>query len=92
MHITKTYDKKILETTGNHKLAHLVNQLLYWFIKYPNGFFKFIEPCKHRAYKKGDSWAEVLGCSRRHFSRLFDQIAIRYMSKTLFLQEEDFSD
>lgn len=82
-------NKKIRDITGSYILAYLVNELLYWFKKYPDGFYKFIGPCKHRAYKKGDSWAEVLGCAARHFSRLFDKIGTRYTSKTKFLQEKD---
>ncbi len=82
-------DKKIRDITGSYILAYLVNELLYWFKKYPDGFYKFIGPCKHRAYKKGDSWSEVLGCAARHFSRLFDKIGTRYTSKTKFLQEKD---
>lgn len=89
MQTTKTFNKKILDTTRSYILALLVNELLYWFKKYPDGFYKFIGPCKHRAYKKGGSWSEALGCTARHFSRLFDLIGTRYTSKTKFLQEKD---
>jgi len=43
-----------------------------------------MEPCSHRLYKKGDSWAEELGCERRCFARSFKKIGIKYISRMEF--------
>jgi len=53
-------------------------------------FYKFIEPSSNqRAYKEGDSWTEELCVSRKTFARAFDQIGIRYKSKTSFREAKD---
>ncbi|OJX08958.1 MAG: hypothetical protein BGO76_06415 [Caedibacter sp. 38-128] len=69
----------------------LKGQLDYWFSKskYTKGFYKFLEPCKHPLYRAGDSWSEELGCSRRIFNTAFDNIGIRYNSKTAFMNAQD---
>lgn len=71
------------------KLGLIIGQLEYWFKLKPKGFYKFLEPCKHPLYKVGDSWAEELGLSRRQFNKIFDEIGIRYKSKTAFKNEPD---
>lgn len=70
-------------------LAILQHQMSYWFSKYPAGFYKFIEPCKHPLYKLGDSWTEEIGYSRPVFNKAFDAIGVRYKSKTEFMQASD---
>jgi hypothetical protein len=64
----------------------LMQQLDYWFERYPNGFFKFLEPCEASGYQSGDSWCEELGISADEFRNAFDQIGIRYKSKKEFDQ------
>lgn len=68
------------------KVPLLIGNLEYWFSKekFSKGFFKFIEPCQHRLYKEGDSWAETLGWKRDLFKKVFDQIGTRYVSKTSY--------
>lgn len=61
----------------------VMQQLDYWFEKYPHGFFKFLEPTgKSRDYKRGKSWSEELNCSAEEFVTAFDKIGVRYKSKT----------
>ncbi len=60
-----------------------------WFEGYPEGFYKFLEPSDHPAYKNGDSWTEELGMSRHEFRTAFDKIGIRYKSKSDFDQAVD---
>ena len=60
----------------------LMQQLEYWFDKYPDGFYKFTEPCNHEAYKEGDSWCEELGFSRSEFTTAFNGLGMKYKSKT----------
>ena len=67
----------------------LQGQLNYWFSKKPQGFYKFLEPCKHPLYKQGDSWSEELGLSRRVFNSTFDAIGVRYKTKTEFMKAKD---
>lgn len=76
-----SYDKGIL----------IIDMLEKWFKidRFKNGFYKFLEPCDHPLYRKGDSWVEELGCVRISFNRAFDQIGIRYKSKSAFLKETD---
>lgn len=60
----------------------LLQQLDYWFERYPDGFWKFLAPCEdHSAYTKGNSWTEELGMSGDEFRTAFDQIGVRYKSK-----------
>jgi hypothetical protein len=71
---------------GSAKVPCLMGYLEYWFSKekFYKGFFKFIEPCAHRLYKQGDSWAESLGWKGDTFKKMFDQIGVRYTSKTAY--------
>jgi hypothetical protein len=61
-----------------------MQQLDYWFNKYPNGFYKFLSPCENKHYKTGDSWCEELNFSKDEFRTAFDQIGIRYASKKTY--------
>ena len=63
----------------------LMQQLDYWFEKYPDGFWKFLEPCiGHSAYRPGKSWKEELGMSADEFRTAFEQLGVRYKSKKEF--------
>lgn len=59
-----------------------MQQLEYWFDRSGDGFYKFLEPCQHAAYREGDSWVEELGFSSEEFRTAFDKIGIRYKSRT----------
>ena len=60
----------------------LMQQLDYWFVRYPDGFYKFLEPCEHTAYIEEKSWTEELSLSADEFRTAFDQIGVRYKSAT----------
>lgn len=60
----------------------LMTQLEYRFSSMPDGFYKFLSPCDHYAYKLKDSWTEELGFSEDEFRSAIDHIAVRYLSKT----------
>lgn len=63
--------------------AILMQQLEYWFDKYPDGFYKFMSPCPdHEHYTEGDSWTEELGFNVSEFRTSFDSIGKRYTSKS----------
>lgn len=79
----------IKSSIGCEKATLILGRLEYWFEKYANGFYKFVEPCEHLLYRKGDSWAEEIGFSRKIFAKSFDLIGVRYKSKSAFNQAKD---
>ena len=63
--------------TGSPLATILLSQVAYWWDKSgAKPFYKFKEPCNHKMYKKGDSWCEELGFTRR----LFDS-ALRFLEE-----------
>lgn len=65
--------------------AIVMGQLEYWFERYPDGFYKFLEPAKKNTlYKPGQSWKEELNISAEEFKTAFDKIGIRYATKSNF--------
>lgn len=86
---TIIFNKMILDITRRHLAARMVNELEDLFKKYPDGFYKFFAPCNHKDYKKGDSWAEEIMCSRVAFNRNFEKLGIRYSSRKKFFKEKD---
>lgn len=76
------YVKELHPLTGSVIGCLVMQQLDYWFTTQPEGFYKFLEPADHPAYKKGDSWVEELGMSADEFRYAFDRISIRYKSRT----------
>lgn len=68
--------------TGNTTATLLLLQLEYWFARYPEGFYKFIDRPKKKTpgYRDGDSWCEELFITRRTFERSFEKIGVRYNS------------
>jgi len=86
---TKLYDH-INKETRCRISTELFGRLEYRFNTYPpdkcpNGFYKFITPCTHRLYRKGDSWTEELNVDRKTFAKAFDKIGVRYKSKSDYI-------
>lgn len=79
----------IKSSIGCEKATLILGQLEYWFEKYKNGFYKFVEPCNHPLYREGDSWSEELGFSRKIFAKAFNFVGVRYKSKSAFLKASD---
>lgn len=87
LHLTRNtipYVKELHSIAGGVLGCLVMQQLDYWFESHPQGFYKFLEPSDHPAYKDGDSWTEELGMSRHEFRTAFDKIGIRYKSKSDF--------
>jgi len=80
---------KLAEKYESINTARAIDRLEYRFNHYSDGFYKFLEPCKHPLYRKGDSWAEELGMSRKTLHKTLKPIARRYNSKQEFDQAED---
>lgn len=79
------YVKELNDITGNIMSSILMQQLDYWFDRYPDGFWKFLEPSpNHERYKPGSSWTEETGMSVAEFRTALDKIAHRYKSKGEF--------
>jgi hypothetical protein len=80
------YIPGLRQQTGSVVATILMMQLEYRFAKYPEGFYKFLEPPQngHQDYKIGDSWVEELAFSKEEFRTGFDKIGVRYNSKTQY--------
>lgn len=79
----------IKSSIGCEKATLILGRLEYWFEKYKNGFYKFVEPCHHPLYREGDSWHEEIGFSRKIFAKAFDLVGVRYKSKSAFMKAGD---
>lgn len=66
--------------TGSPLATLLLSQIAYWWDKSgAKPFYKFKEPCNHKMYKRGDSWCEELGFTRRLFDsalRCLEEVGI----------------
>lgn len=78
------YIKELRRSAGSVTGCILMQQLEYWFAIKGAYFYKFLKPCDHEKYRKGDSWAEELGISDDEFRTAFSKIGITYKSKTDF--------
>jgi hypothetical protein len=87
------YNKALRKITGSVTGAILMQQLEFYFVRYPDGFYKFLEPSpKNKSYNEGDSWTEELGFSKEEFRTAFDTIGRRYGSKKEFDASQDKFD
>ena len=92
LHLTRNtipYVKELHAIAGGVLGCLVMQQLDYWFENHPEGFYKFLLPSDHPAYKAGDSWTEELGMSKDEFRTAFDKIGIRYKSKSEFDKADD---
>ena len=92
LHLTRNtipYVKELHTIAGGVLGCLVMQQLDYWFENHPEGFYKFLLPSDHPAYKSGDSWTEELGMSKDEFRTAFDKIGHRYKSKSEHDKAED---
>ena len=84
------FDIAVRDYYGSNNTAIAFARLLYWFGKKPDGFYKFKQPCKkHPLYKKGDSWGEELGMSRKILDPIFSRLVNHHSTKRDFLKQAD---
>lgn len=83
------YVRDIRPIAGSVTAALVMQQLDYWFERHQDGFYKFMEPSDHCLYKPGQSWTEELFMSRLEFISAFEQVGIRYRSKSEFEKAEN---
>lgn len=87
LHLTRNtipYVKELHPIAGSVVGCILMHQLECWFERHPEGFYMFLEPAEHEAYKPGESWTEELGVTKGEFRAAFDRIGVRYPSKGQF--------
>ena len=92
LHLTRNtipYVKELHAIAGGVLGCLVMQQLDYWFENHPEGFYKFLLPADHPAYKDGDSWTEELGMSVDEFRTAFDKIGHRHKSKSEFDKAND---
>jgi len=83
-------DVKIRDYFLSNNTAIVFTRLVYWFNKKPNGFYKFKQACKkHPLYKKGDSWGEELGMSRKVLDPILAKLVNHHKTKKAYNQSED---
>jgi len=83
------YDKRLALITGSANAAILLKQIIYWYtIKKGEVFYKFIEPCDHKACHDWDSRCEELGLSRDEFDNAIKLIWFKRGINKNFLNEE----
>lgn len=83
------YVRELQPIAGSVAGCILMQQLDYWFERFPGGFYKFMAPTDHSRYKPGESWCEELGISVDEFRTAFDRIGSRYKSKGLYENTAD---
>lgn len=84
------YCPELNQLTGSITASLLLCQLEYWFDKTQGeAFYKFLEPCGHGSYKKGDAWVEELGFSKAEFRLAFSRIGKVYKSKKAYSESKD---
>lgn len=72
------YRPTLTKITGSINSAILLSQIMYrWKKNDKQPFYKFKEPCSHKWYKKGDSWLEELGFTKREYENAMKKIAIK---------------
>ncbi|MGP8437818.1 hypothetical protein ACT2FY_39005 [Paraburkholderia fungorum] len=87
---TIPYVKEVMPLAQSVTGCILMQQLDYWFERYPNGFYKFQDAAPdHAAYKTGESWVEELGFSPAEFRTAFDKVGVRHKSKKDFVASAD---
>ncbi|KMY85741.1 hypothetical protein BUMB_03036 [Candidatus Paraburkholderia calva] len=83
---TIPYVKEVMPLAKSVTGCILMQQLDYWFERFPNGFYKFQDAAPGNAhYRPGESWSEELGFSLAEFRTAFDKIGVRYVSKTEYV-------
>lgn len=72
------YQPLLNRLTGHVLASLLLQQILYrWGQNSRSPFYKFSAPCRHAAYKTGDSWQEEMGFSRTEFETARRRIGIK---------------
>jgi hypothetical protein len=75
---TVAYRPALARILDSALAAVLLQQIIYWWKQKDRlPFFKFKQPCKHKAYHGGDSWCEELALSRSEFDNALGVIGTK---------------
>ena len=84
------YVRELRAVAGSTSATVVMQQLDYWFIRYPDGFYKFLDATPTaKLYHPGQSWCEELGFTKDEFRTAFDRIGYRWSSKSQFEAAKD---
>ena len=83
------YYPELREEVGSINAVIIMGYLESCFSERGQVFYKFMEPCNHRDYIKGQSFVEELGMTAAEFRTAFKYIGVVYKSKKAFELSKD---
>lgn len=83
------YYPELREEVGSINAVIIMGYLENYFSERGQVFYKFMEPCNHRDYIKGQSFVEELGMTAAEFRTAFKYIGVVYKSKKAFELSKD---
>ena len=83
------YYPELREEVGSINAVIIMGYLENCFSERGQVFYKFMEPCNHRDYIKGQSFVEELGMTAAEFRTAFKYIGVVYKSKKAFELSKD---
>ena len=83
------YYPELREEVGSINAVIVMGYLENCFDEKGACFYKFMEPCNHRDYVKGESCVEELGMTAAEFRTAFKYIGVVYKSKKAFNLSKD---
>lgn len=85
-----SYRPALNKITGSPMSTIVLQQCLYWWeIKGRSPFYKFRARCRHKSYRKGDSWCEELGMTGTQFDTALKAIAFKRGKSENSIAQED---
>lgn len=85
-----SYRPSLNKITDSVTATILLQQIIfYWKISGKKKFYKFREPCKHKKYRDGDSWTEVLGFSLSEFDGAIKKVGFKKGKTKNRIKKED---
>ena len=83
------YYPELREEVGSINAVIVMGYLENCFSERGQVFYKFMEPCNHKDYVKGESCVEELGMTAAEFRTAFKYIGVVYKSKKAFQLSKD---
>lgn len=85
-----SYRPRLNSHTGSVTATIMLCQAMYWATHFCNPFWKFMQPCDHAQYKKGDSWMEELGFTRTEMETALKRLGQKIQRKTTEIDKEAY--
>lgn len=83
------YYPELRAYAGSINAVIIISYLEECFKRQGRFFYKFMEPCAHNSYKKGESWSEILQMTTTEFRTAFKNIGVVYKSKKAYELSQD---